>query len=865
MKIYDIPYRDNFLEKIAEFIILQIKEKSPEFILNSLIVLPTRYSCRTLIELIKRRLSSNLLLPRITSISGSTAEGVDSTILEKLILSDIIKNSETYKSVTFSSILNIVDEIYSLITELEIGGINSVDTNTYIENDFLKTLTDIKNDFKNRLQQLKLTWSATTRLTHIKSLISYVNQNNCLNIIAGVATFNKFELELLSTVYKHSNGYIFTHNAKYNFDFDDVKQKMFSALDISESDIEYLNNEENQTPPQVNFIEVSKQYSVPQIVALITKETLIKNPKERIAIITNNFDSEKQIKTALERWSIYARRSAYDKLSESQFGCYSILVAEFLFKEHSTFNMMAILNNKFSKIDPTVFKTLDLFVKYQRFIPKNYLKILNNPKLELTNEIIEHFKNIDFEGLAKLSSMRDICAAHIEFIKKIAEPPKTFLSQINFLLSSEDIIGKISPSEYPSIFRKILDYIPYKRRTTLYNKEVRIIGRIEAKLMKFNTVIFTDFNDEKMPGKLSNTFLSDVDRSNLGLITNKLHTSLSFVEFIQHTFSNRCFVIRNVFDKNKTMIKSRFLTALEKQQRIAVNYYFPNLYEAMCATKYKGPCKRPMPIPPVALRPKKLSVTEIGNLMRNPYFIYAKHILGLRPLNEFNIGYLHAIKGQLIHKMVDIFISNCTQNISADLDEIAQKAMNKLLLDPADLGFWMVKLKDLKSWFLDAIDSISDNVKHSYSEINGNITFNIKGHEFTLLCLADRIDWLKDDTISIIDYKTGVIPSMRDILAGFSPQLYLEGVIATNGGFFKELPQKVSKIEVWRMNRANNSEVIPIAKHPDKAISICAKGFKMVIEKFFDEKTPYIPYPRSDVSINSDPYYHLARVQEWMF
>ena len=40
--------------------------------------------------------------------------------------------------------------------------------------------------------------------------------------------------------------------------------------------------------------------------------------------------------------------------------------------------------------------------------------------------------------------------------------------------------------------------------------------------------------------------------------------------------------------------------------------------------------QRPMPKPAVAVRPKRLSVTEIETLFRSPYDIYARHVLQLR-------------------------------------------------------------------------------------------------------------------------------------------------------------------------------------------------------------------------------------------
>ena len=45
-------------------------------------------------------------------------------------------------------------------------------------------------------------------------------------------------------------------------------------------------------------------------------------------------------------------------------------------------------------------------------------------------------------------------------------------------------------------------------------------------------------------------------------------------------------------------------------------------------------CRAPAaPTPPLAARPKRLSVTEIEHWLRDPYTIYAKHILQLSPLD----------------------------------------------------------------------------------------------------------------------------------------------------------------------------------------------------------------------------------------
>src|SRR5438874_2113553 len=44
----------------------------------------------------------------------------------------------------------------------------------------------------------------------------------------------------------------------------------------------------------------------------------------------------------------------------------------------------------------------------------------------------------------------------------------------------------------------------------------------------------------------------------------------------------------------------------------------------------------PEPRPPVAARPRRLSVTQIETWMRDPYGIYARHILRLRALEPLD-------------------------------------------------------------------------------------------------------------------------------------------------------------------------------------------------------------------------------------
>src|SRR6201999_2336603 len=61
------------------------------------------------------------------------------------------------------------------------------------------------------------------------------------------------------------------------------------------------------------------------------------------------------------------------------------------------------------------------------------------------------------------------------------------------------------------------------------------------------------------------------------------------------------------------------------------------------------PVEQPAPTPPRAARPLRLSVTAIEDWLRDPYTIYARHILKLEPLDPVDMPLSAADRGSAIH------------------------------------------------------------------------------------------------------------------------------------------------------------------------------------------------------------------------
>src|SRR5690606_26697251 len=77
---------------------------------------------------------------------------------------------------------------------------------------------------------------------------------------------------------------------------------------------------------------------------------------------------------------------------------------------------------------------------------------------------------------------------------------------------------------------------------------------------------------------------------------------------------------------------------------------------ALDAPQVIRPVEPPAPAPPLSARPRRLSVTQVETWMRDPYAIYARHILKLKPLDPIDADPGAAERGTMIHDALDAYV-----------------------------------------------------------------------------------------------------------------------------------------------------------------------------------------------------------------
>jgi ATP-dependent helicase/nuclease subunit B len=277
----------------------------------------------------------------------------------------------------------------------------------------------------------------------------------------------------------------------------------------------------------------------------------------------------------------------------------------------------------------------------------------------------------------------------------------------------------------------------------------------------------------------------------------------------------------------------------------------------------------PAPKPPVSARPRKLSVTQIETWMRDPYGVYARHVLKLHALDPLEQDVSAADYGTLIHESLDEFVR---AHPSGDLPP---RALETLLAigrakfaekapRPGILAFWGPRFARIAGWFVDYEQARRHTLAQSFVEVTGEMTITAPGGAFTLTAKADRIDRTKDGRLSIIDYKTGGPPSDKEVIAGFAPQLPLEAAMLAVGGF-KDVPAGVAgALSFWHLHGRNDGGDEKRVRHDAATLAEEARaGLAALVAKFDDPATPYEARPSPEHAPKYSDYAHLARVKEW--
>ena len=404
-----------------------------------------------------------------------------------------------------------------------------------------------------------------------------------------------------------------------------------------------------------------------------------------------------------------------------------------------------------------------------------------------------------------------------------------------------------------------------------------ILGPLESRLQQFDLMILGGLNEGSWPPDPgADPWMSRPMRAEFGLPSPERRIGLSAHDFQMAASAPEVVLTRAERIDGTPTVASRWwlrmetvLRALNLQDKVGrqVSFY-PQWQQALDAPKKLEPVRPPAPCPPVDVRPRRFSVTEIETWVRDPYAIYAKRILGLTSLHEIDEDPGAADRGSMIHDALDLFVREFPEDLPPKalerLLEIGREQFAPAMLRPSVHAFWWPRFERIAEWVVAMDGPRRAQLSRIWTERKGQIMLRLPLGPVELTCKADRIERQADGSYAIIDYKTGALPTDKQVRAGLSSQLPLEAMILVMGGFTEIPAGAINALEYWRLSGGDPAGTRrPLKGSLEELIGEAEGGLLKLIEVFDNPVTPYRSRPAPEYAPRYSDYEHLARVKEW--
>jgi ATP-dependent helicase/nuclease subunit B len=410
---------------------------------------------------------------------------------------------------------------------------------------------------------------------------------------------------------------------------------------------------------------------------------------------------------------------------------------------------------------------------------------------------------------------------------------------------------------------------------------LQILGLLEARLIDADVVLLGGLDETIWPPQArTDAFLNRPMRAALGLTPPERRLGQTAHDFTQAIGKRKAILSRARKREGSPTVASRFLqrmAALGGQEwdacRALGNEYL-DLAREIDRPPTLAPCERPLPRPPVELRPKILSVTQIETLRRDPYAIYAEKILRLKELDPLGGPSGAAEFGSAIHMALARFaesypVGALPRDAHEKLTNLLVEALTVQLQDPAFAALQWPRLHKMIDFYLGFESARRDRLARIETERHGELNIRLSDDSiFRLTARADRIELNKDGSVTLVDYKTGAVPSTKEILAGFAPQLTLEAAMALRGAFDLGSNCEAATALYLKLGGPQGGEERPVdfTLTNESFMEVVENHYgalKDLLDQFRGEATAYPPRPFPKFAKRYNAYDHLARVKEW--
>lgn len=920
--IFTVSSAQPFIDTVAEFLLAETTFPFEDWT----VYLPTRFACISLEQSLKKQVQKEaLLLPKIIPLGdvdtaelvlkggGEKALSVPSPLRypRRLVLLAELLSKFRYQSVSLSFYqrLSLAENVMKIIDALRREGVPlSTLKNFSVENNrsaehwahihlFLSVIADYWDAILQEEDALDpAQWHRHMMDIHQESL---KNATTPVMVAGSLGTVSS-TVDLIKRVAHLDHGVVVLPGLLKGLDDQTLSPKhpqyflyrLLSTLEISSGEVQTLSPRKAVTAQNfstlfersdikngdsgvchIDYLAAPDQRAEGEMIALAIREALARG-KKKVACLSPDLKLLSYVSAALKVWDIEVPSPNSMCLIHTDMGRFLHALSSLFLEDVTLDHLRLIFHHPFASARREMWQTLEKNI-FRRvtgvFSIKHLEHVFASQKDKFSNkEDLELFFS-ELKTLLSFSSRKLTFSHVLQYLEKWAQWVTgqdmsmdalfSFYGAENFIplwadLKKTQATLTVEEGDVGAILMALFQ--EKQQASYAFKNGIHLCTPIEGRFIHADMIILSGLNEGVWPEEVGvDPFLTRSMQKELNLLPIEHTYGQSAHDFISHLSAKEVLLTYATNVKGAPALPSEFLSYLRSfmlrhdlplTERKDILAY----WEKMRACPKKSSIKAPAVQASSQQLPKRFSVSDVMALQKDPYRFYAKHVLNLRPLEGYVAQDTHRHFGIFVHALLE----------RAVLAEETKKTFLKDLFEryfgcPEKNLFLWHKSQFILEWF-----EKQPRPSQVAVEKWGQYTFPLQGKNVTLFAKADRID-VTGIEATIIDYKTGQVPSQSAIKRGEAPQLSLEGLILTKGefeGVSKDV--SLSALAHWKVPMGDENGELSFVRHSLETLLVeTEEGLRNLLSYFQKSTALYLSYPHGWTG-QSD-YDHLARVAEW--
>ena len=562
----------------------------------------------------------------------------------------------------------------------------------------------------------------------------------------------------------------------------------------------------------VRIVEAANPEEEAQAIALLVRQA-VAEPERRVAVVTPDRGLARRVVYHLRRWNIEADDSAGRPLAQTPAGRLFLLLAEVAAEHAAPVPLMALLEHPLVRLNDGRGEWLDHARAFELRLrgPRPAPGLTPLREIAAKARVAGWWDEVEAilaplmtdsesplaEQLDRLVTAGEALAGADLWAKEDGRALSALVGDLR--LHANETGFALAPDELPAVLRDALEQVavrpPYGG-----HPRVAIYGLLEARMTRAELVICAGLNEGTWPATPSlDPLLAPPVLRALGVPGADFRIGLAAHDLAGLLGAPEVVLTRSARDVEGPAIPSRFLLrvkALLGQKMLPdfVDAQTLALARALDDGEPAPPYPRPQPKPATEQRRVRLSVTGIDRLRSDPFEFYAARILRLSELEALDAEPDAKWRGTAAHEVLQVW-----HETGRPMVEIADEVLSRMNHHPLMRALWRPRLIKALEWVEGEIAAQPDRVP---TLIEQQADWTYRG--VTIRGKADRIDRLADGSLAVVDYKTGMPPSGRQVEQGFALQLGTTGLMV-RAGAFAGLSGEPTVFEYWSLAKSGKS------------------------------------------------------------